>query len=79
MGGSVAMGADCERRSTTASEEASPKTASRIAERDMIREVRCREFAEIEGAKKRDGGPPYRETLTLTAGYNMPVTGHGFT
>ena len=42
MGGSVAMGADCERRSTTASEEASPKTASRIAESDMIRDiVRC--------------------------------------
>ena len=37
MGGSVAMGADCERRSTTASEEASPKTASRIAERDIVR------------------------------------------
>ena len=36
MGGSVAMGADCDRRSTTASEEASPKTASRIAERDMF-------------------------------------------
>ena len=34
MGGSVAMGADCERRSTTASEEAS--TASRIAERDIV-------------------------------------------
>ena len=49
MGGSVAMGADCERRSTTASEEASPKTASRIAERDMVRVI-----AEIEGVKKRD-------------------------
>ena len=36
MGGSVAMGTDCERRSTTASEEASPKTASRIAERDIL-------------------------------------------
>ena len=55
MGGSVAMGADCERRSTTASEEASPKTASRIAERD-IREVRSAvAIAEIEGVKKRDG------------------------
>ena len=40
MGGSVAMGADCERRSTTASEEASPKTASStIADRDMVREL----------------------------------------
>ena len=48
MGGSVAMGADCERRSTTASEEASPKATSRIAERDM-------DIAEIEGVKKRDG------------------------
>ena len=36
MGGSVAMGADCERRSTTASEEASPNTASSsTAERDI--------------------------------------------
>ena len=54
MGGSVAMGADCERRSTTASEEASPKTASRIAERDMVRVI-----AEIEGVKKRDGSNAY--------------------
>ena len=61
MGGSVAMGADCERRSTTASEEASPKTASRIAERD-IREVRSAvAIAEIEGGKKRNG------SLTNTA------------
>ena len=42
MGGSVGavgeatMGADCERRSTTASEETSPKTANRIAERDIV-------------------------------------------
>ena len=49
MGGSVAMGADCERRSTTASEEASPNTASTIAERDIVSSALP--IAEIEGVK----------------------------
>ena len=66
MGGSVAMGADCERRSTTASEEASPKTASRIAERDIY-------YLEIEGVKKRNRA--HTLYLRLTGYSCLPVTG----
>ena len=40
MGGSVLVGADCERRSTIASEEASPKTARAKREDIFIAEAR---------------------------------------
>ena len=68
MGGSVAMGADCERRSTTASEEASPKTASRIAERDMF----ARLLPRNRGGKKAEQSKLY---LRLTVYNCLPVTG----
>lgn len=40
MGGSVLVGVDCERRSTIASEEASPKTARAKREDIFIAEAR---------------------------------------
>ena len=40
MGGSVLVGADCERRSTIASDEASPKTARAKREDIFIAEAR---------------------------------------
>lgn len=79
MGGSVAMGTDCERRSTTASEEASPKTASRIAERDIlfvaIAEIRRDEKADSLRPRLR----PFTHVLLRTWVQScLPVT-DGFT